>query len=140
MRLTHCLLLLGLALPALSGPPILTPQERAWSDKTYVYDNPLPGELPEYREARKLEGYMEFVCLRALKKVGFSEKGMERFFEIAENGRPGLPGVPEFTTAINWAKSVVLSDRKASEAQRLERFRTLHLALDEVIRLERGER
>lgn len=110
------------------------------SDKTFIYDNPLPGELPEYREARKLEGYMEFVCLRALKKVGFSQKGMERFFEIAQNGRLGLPGVPEFTMAINWAKSVVMSDKKASEAQRLERFRILHLALDEVIRLERGER
>lgn len=73
MRLTHCLLVLALAVPALSAPPILTPQERALSDKTFVCDNPLPGELPEYREARKMEGYMEFVCLRALKKVGFSE-------------------------------------------------------------------
>lgn len=140
MRFTHYLLVLVLAVPALSAPPILTPQERAWSDKTFVYDNPLPGERPEYREARKLEGYMEFVCLRTLKKVDFSEKGMERFFEIAQNGRLGLPGVPEFTIAINWAKSVVMSDKRASEMQRLERFHTLHLALNEVIRLSQGER
>lgn len=140
MRLIPYLLALAMAIPALAAPPILTPQERALCDKQFVYDNPLPGERPEYREARKLEGYMEFVCLRALNKVGFSEKGMEKFFAVAQGGKPGLPGVPEFTKAINWAKSVVMNDKQSSEAKKVERFQVLHMALDEVTRLSRGER
>jgi hypothetical protein len=118
----------------------LTARERAKAEKQFVIDNPIPGERPEHRRARVLEAYMEYLCFRALILCGFSEAGYERFGVVVEQGVLDIPGPADFERGINWAKAIVMGDESSSEQFKMTRFHTLHMALNDVNRLARGER
>lgn len=140
MRIAFALLAPIITVFSMAGQPIMTARERATAEKQFITNIPIPGERPEHRKARVLEAYMEYVCFRALIKCGFSEAGYKRFGVVVEQGVIDIPGPADFERGINWAKAVVLGDETSSEQLKVTRFHTLHMALNDVNRLARGER